>query len=352
MSTMIRRALIALSMVALVAGIAFASGQAEAEQRDLPPGPPFASAAQPTDSGEVEPIEASDTPIRIAVIGLENNPFWIPVREGAEAANEELQDFNGSVDWIVPPGDAHTADVFGNTIEAAITQQYDAIATIAGDSGIVPYINRAVEAGIPVATFNVETDAENDRLFFVGADLYRQGLAAGEALVDFFAERGNDSPKVAIMTGFFSVEGHELRRLGFEEYVEENAPDLEIVGRVETEDSDANAYQLAQDFLTANPDLDGMYVAAGGNVGAARAVEDAGLAGDVFIFAYDFVDQTMEMVEKGIIAGTIGQQPFAQGHDPAIRLFNYLVAGEVPEAGRMLTRSDFVTAENMADFGF
>jgi methyl-accepting chemotaxis protein/ribose transport system substrate-binding protein len=69
------------------------------------------------------------------------------------------------------------------------------------------------------------------------------------------------------------------------------------------------------------------------------------------VFAYDFVDQTMEYVKKGIVAGTIGQQPFAQGHDPAIRLFNYLVAGEVPEAGRMLTKSDFVTADNMAEFG-
>ena len=352
MSTSFRRIGLVLIVLLVGATMAFAAGDPEEAARELPPGPAFASAAQPADSGEVAPIAASDEPIRIAVIGLENNPFWIPVREGAEAANDELQAFNGSVDWIVPPGDAHTADVFGSTIEAAITQQYDAIATIAGDSGIVPYINRAVEAGIPVATFNVETDAENNRLFFVGADLYRQGLAAGEAMVNFFAERGNDSPKIAVMTGFFSVEGHELRRLGFEEYVTENAPGLEIVGRVETEDSDANAYQLAQDFLTANPDLDGMYVAAGGNVGAARAVEDAGLAGDVFIFAYDFVEQTMEMVSKGIIAGTIGQQPFAQGHDPAIRLFNYLVSGEVPEAGRMLTRSDFVTADNMDEFGF
>ena len=263
--------LVSALLIIGVAGTALASGQGETPARELPPGPPFASATQPEDSGTVAPLRASEEPIRIAVIGLENNPFWVPVREGAEAADAMLEEFNGTVDWIVPPGDAHTADVFGNTIEAAVTQQYDAIATIAGDSGIVPYINRAVAAGIPVATFNVETDAENDRLFFVGADLYRQGLAAGEALVTFFAERGNDSPKIAVMTGFFSVEGHELRRLGFEEYVAENAPGLEIVGRVETEDSDANAYQLAQDFLTANPDLDGMYVAAGGNVGAARA---------------------------------------------------------------------------------
>ncbi len=348
----LRKVLLTVLVLAVVAAGVFASGRQETVTRELPPGPPFASAAQPADSGSVMPIRASDRPIRIAVIGLENNPFWVPVREGAEEADRLLRQYNGSVDWIVPPGDAHTADVFGNTIEAAITQQYDAIATIAGDSGIVPYINRAVAAGIPVATFNVETDAENNRLFFVGADLYRQGLAAGEAMADFFRARGNTAPKIAVMTGFFSVEGHELRRLGFEESFAAAMPNAEIVGRVETSDSDANAYQQAQDFITANPNLAGIYVAAGGNVGAARAIEDAGLAGRVFVFAYDFVEQTMDFVRKGITAGTIGQQPDAQGRDPAIRLFNYLVAGEIPEAGRMLTRSDFVTAENMADFGF
>ncbi len=346
-----RLVLVGLALLVTAAG-AFASGAQQATTRELPPGPPFVSAAQPEDSGSVMPIRASDTPIRIAVIGLENNPFWVPVREGAEAADALLRQYNGRVDWIVPPGDAHTADVFGNAIEAAITQRYDAIATIAGDSGIVPYINRAVAAGIPVATFNVETDAENNRLFFVGADLYRQGLAAGEAMAAFFRQRGNTSPRIAVITGFFSVEGHELRRLGFEESIAAELPGATIVGRVESSDSDANAYQQTQDFITANPNLDGVYVAAGGNVGAARAIEDAGLAGRVHVFAYDFVEQLMDFVRKGIVAGTIGQQPDAQGRDPAIRLFNYLVAGEIPEAGRMLTRSDFVTAENMADFGF
>lgn len=342
---------IAVVLVFTLTGLLFAAGGTEKEVRELPPGPAYASAAQPADSGMVKPMKASDKPIRIAVLGLENNPFWIPVKEGAIKANEELKAFNGTVEWIVPPGDKHTADVFGQTLENAIVQEYDAIATIAGDSGIIPYINKAVAAGIPVATFNVETNDESQRLFFVGADLYRQGLAAGEAMVKFFKAKGIAKPTVGIMTGFFAVEGHELRRLGFEEYLTKNAPEITIVGRVETHDSDAEAYQLAQDFITANRGLSGIYVAAGGNVGAAKAIEDSGLKDKSWIFAYDFVDQTMEYVKKGIIAGTIGQQPFAQGHDPAIRLFNYLVAGVVPEAGRMLTKSDFVTKENMSKFG-
>ncbi|OQY31214.1 MAG: hypothetical protein B6241_14605 [Spirochaetaceae bacterium 4572_59] len=329
----------------------FANGQQDKPVRELPPGPAYDSAIQPADSGQVSPIQKSETPIRIAVLGLENNPFWIPVREGAIAAGKELADYNATIDWIVPVGDSHTADVFGSAIDAAIAQEYDAIATIAGDSGIIPYVERAVAAGIPVATFNVETDEPSSRLFFVGADLYRQGLAAGKAVADHYKSKGISNPKIAVMTGFFSVEGHELRRKGFEESLMKEIPGAVIVGRVETLDKDDNGYQLASDFIVSNPDLNGFYSAAGGSVGCAKAVEDNKLGGKVDVFCYDFMDQVMEYVKKGVIVGTIGQQPFAQGHDPAVRLFNYLVAGEVPEAGRMLTQSDFVTKENMSQFG-
>jgi ABC-type sugar transport system substrate-binding protein len=102
--------------------------------------------------------------------------------------------------------------------------------------------------------------------------------------------------------------------------------------------------------MSANPDLAGIYVTAGGPFGAAAAVEQAGKTGEVKVVSFDFVDETMEFVQKGVISATIGQDPFAQGHDPAIRLFNYLVAGEAPECGRLVTRADLVTKENIAQF--
>lgn len=332
----------------LVASFAWAAGEKEVK-KELKPGPAFTSAINPADEGIVKPVDIvwdGAKPLRIAVLGLENNPFWIPVKEGALKAAEELAPYNCQVDWIVPSGDSHHASVFGNAIEIAMTQKYDAIATIAGDSGIVTYINRAVEAGIPVATFNSETETENKRLFFVGADLYKQGEAAGQAMADVIGGKG----KVGIITGFFSVEALELRRLGFEDYLAANYPDITIVDRVENQDKADIAYGQAQDFMTANPDLAGIYVTAGGPFGAASAVEDAGKVGKVKVVAYDFVEETMEAVQKGIITGTIGQGPFAQGHDPAIRLYNYIVGGVVPPAGRLLTRSDFVTLENIDQF--
>ncbi|MDC7235739.1 MAG: substrate-binding domain-containing protein [Spirochaetales bacterium] len=340
------KSLLSVLLLVLISTMAFANGQQEAAERELPAPPPFSSAASADDEGAVKPIKASEEPLKIAVLGLENNPFWIPVKEGAFKAAEELKSFNCTVEWIVPSGTSHGASVFGTAIESAMIQEYDAIATIAGDSGIVPYINKAVDAGIPVATFNSETDTENKRVFFVGADLYQQGQRAGQYMAEALGGQG----KVGVITGFFSVEAHELRRLGFEDYLEENAPGIEIVDRVENQDQADIAYSLSQDMMTANTDLSAIYVTAGGPFGVAAAVEDAKKVGAVKIICYDFVDETMEYVQKGVITGTIGQGPFAQGHDPAVRLFNYIVAGEVPEAGRLLTEAAFVTKDNISKY--
>ena len=316
---------------------------AEGEMAELPS---FDSLCEMADEGSVTPVDMMpEEPLRIAVLGLENNPFWIPVKEGALAAGEELAAYNTTVDWIIP-GETHTADNFSGGIEAAIAQEYDGIATIAGDAGLVPFINAATDAGIPVATFNSETDAENTRMFFVGADLYLQGEAAAQAMADAIGGEG----KVGIITGFFAVEAHELRRMGFVDYLAANYPDIEVVAEVENSDQGDIAYTQAQDFMTANPDLKGIYVTAGGPFGAAAAVEDAGQAGEVAVVSFDFVDETMEYVEKGVIYATIGQNPYAQGHDPAVRLFNYIVGGVVPECARMVTEASVVTQENISEF--
>ena len=313
---------------------------------EAPAAPAAKEMCTPADEATVKPVDQKPAkPMKIAVLGLENNPFWIPVKEGTLKAAEELAPYGVTVEWIVP-GDQHTSEVFGQAVESAIVKKYDAIATVAGDSGMVPFINRAVDAGIPVATFNSETAEPNKRLFFVGADLYLQGQAACKAMGDATGGKG----KVAIITGFFAVEAHELRRNGFEECIKQNYPDITILPPVENTDKADIAFSQANDFMTANPDLAGIYVTAGGPFGAAEAVEKAGQTGKVKIVSFDFVEETMQYVQKGVISATIGQDPFAQGHDPAIRLYNYLVGKVNPECTKLVTKSDIVTKDNIDQF--
>jgi hypothetical protein len=70
-------------IVMALTGLAFANGGAETkEMRELPPGPAYASAAQPADSGQVKPIKASDEPIRIAGPGSGEQSLLDPCERG------------------------------------------------------------------------------------------------------------------------------------------------------------------------------------------------------------------------------------------------------------------------------
>lgn len=346
MHTIERNLLAALAASLLAASTACSGGHADSHTTRAPNAPPFASAGTVADEGTVKPVAQSPKkPLRIAVLGLESSPFWIPVKAGVARARAELAGRNTTVDWIVP-GEQHTADVFGRAIDAAVTKQYDAIATIAGDAGVAAYIDRAAAAGIPVATYNSETDTPNARLFFVGADSYAQGKTAGEYMCRAVKPAG----KVGIITGFFAVEAHQARVRGFEDALKLGCPGVTVVGRVENQDKGDVAYQEAKDFMTAHPDLAGLIAIAGSPFGAARAVEEARKTGKVHVITFDAVDETLDYVEKGVTDVSIGQDPDAQGHDPVIRLYNYLVAGAVPPYGRLLTRAEAITKDNVSRF--
>ena len=88
-----------------------------------------------------------------------------------------------------------------------------------------------------------------------------------------------------------------------------------------------------------------------GNAGdASKGAEEVKKAGKVHLITFDAVDETLDYVDKGVIDASIGQNPDAQGHDPVIRLYNYLVAQQVPPYGKLLTKAEMITKENSAKF--
>jgi methyl-accepting chemotaxis protein len=103
----------------------------------------------------------SSKPLKIAMVGLDL-PFYDYVKVGVEAAARDLKAFNVKVDWLIPEG-AKTekgvnvgADVYGPFLENLVKKGYHAIGISIADSRLIEYVNRIVERGIPVATFNSE----------------------------------------------------------------------------------------------------------------------------------------------------------------------------------------------------
>ncbi|OHZ00426.1 ABC transporter substrate-binding protein [Salinicola sp. MIT1003] len=303
----------------------------------------IASAQSLPDGGTVKAVQKADDEVRIAFLSFQNNPFWKPVTEGAMAAKQYLAPFGGSLDYI-DLGNDLSAEAVVSGIEAALAQQYDGIVVVPIFNGTARIINEATEMGVPVFSIIAEGSSPSKRLAFMGQD----ATAAGQQIGKFIAERMDGSGKLGVITGYFGATQHQMRMNGALDYLKDNAPNIEIIGPFENRDKAENAYSIVQNMYTANPDLEMVYVTAGGPYGAAKAVQDLGLTGQVGVVGFDHTPDNMAYLKTGEMVGLLDQAPFQQAFDSSVMLFNHLVAGtEVPS--QIPVQGNLITPEEAAE---
>jgi methyl-accepting chemotaxis protein len=213
---------------------------------------------------------------------------------------------------------------------------------------LVDAFNSVVESLQETAReFNAVTEAPCLRLCYVGADSFLEGRACGEAMGAALESGG----QVAVITSSYAASGPELRRKGFLSVVRERFPQISIVESVEGTENPEKAHACAKSLLQRYPALRGIYVTIGATPhDIAMAVLETGKSGQVKVVCHDLVDDTMRDIQAGHITATLGQDPFAQGHEPIIHLYNHLAAGWQPPVPRLLTNLDVVTRENYQHF--
>lgn len=295
-------------------------------------------AAEPPKGGTVAAVENTKGPIRIAFLSFQNNPFWMPVTEGAGAANDYLSNFNAKVDFI-DLGSELSAEAVVSGVEGALAKQYDGIVVVPIFDGTARIINEASDAGVPVFTIVAEGATPSKRLAFIG----QNATSAGEQIGEFIVKKMNGQGKLGVITGYFGATQHNQRMAGALDYIKANAPEIQILGPFENKDKAEAAYSLLQDMSTANPDLKMVYVTAGGPFGAAKAVKDLNLTGKVGIVGFDHTPDNIQYLKTGEMVGLLDQAPYQQALDASVYLYNFLVSGHeppskvIPVAGNLLT---------------
>ncbi len=198
-----------------------------------------------------------------------------------------------------------------------------------------------------IGAFDAVTDEPPRRLFYVGSNSYEEGRAIGAAIGARLGGKG----RVGIILGSLLSVNHNLRRKGATSLLAEEYPGIEVVETIETNEEPQETYRAARDLIERYPGLEAVYVAEGATPpAAAKAVSDAGKIGKTFVFCHDITEQTMAGIADGRIAATISQNPYAQGHDPVIRLYNNLASGWIPAAPRLLTRLETIGSDNYRSF--
>jgi ABC-type sugar transport system substrate-binding protein len=275
------------------------------------------SAKGSQESGNSSP-ETEDA-IEITVIyhdtGIE---FGQIIKNGAMAAGEE---FGVKVNWVGPIG--INVDEQVNFIENAITAGVDgiAISNVNGDA-LNPMIDKAMDAGIPVVTFNSEA-AGSKRLAFYGQNLVESGYVQGKILVEYMGEEG----KVIITSGDASASWSQDREAGVRKALAEY-PKIEVVQVLSTGWEDQQMYAAIENALLANPDLTGIAsLGAPTSMASGRALLRNNRFDEITHVCHDLMPETLDNVKAGATKATLSQNPYLQGFAPVENLFKFISEG-------------------------
>ena len=269
------------------------------------------------------------------------HPWYDVVAEGAAYAAQEFKERGLEIEviWDQPP----QADVVDQNqrIEANIGRRPDGLAVACLDRATnVQLMNEAVEAGVHVINFNSFCD---DAFPFIGPKSSEQD---GYDLAEHLAEKLGGEGKVAILSGSLTASDHVERITGFKKALEQY-PDMEIVFEQPDDDILEKAVELTENVLAAHPDLDGIFASNASNpIGAARAVQNAGKAGEVHIVGMDDLPEAVDFVCNGVIDALKAQRQWDMGYWAV----KYLVAMNENHTIPMFhnTGSRFLTKEDCA----
>ncbi|QTL97638.1 substrate-binding domain-containing protein [Iocasia frigidifontis] len=286
-------------------------------------------------------LEPVDKTLKFVFIPKVVHPWYDVVRAGAEKAIEEFADQGIKIDlkWDAPPTAEITAHM--KKIEANISARPDGMAIAVLDPATnTQVINDAVNAGLNVVTF--DTDAPDSlRACYIGHD---KNFEDGYVLGEFLAKKINYKGEVAILSGTLSAPNHVGRVNGFKAAIEQY-PYIKIVTERPDNDSLQKAMELTENIIQAFPNIDGFFGCNATNpIGAARAVENAGLVGKVHIVGMDDLDETIQYVQKGVIDAVKIQRQWEIGYWTVKYLVamnqNHTIPEEHPTGSKVITGSD------------
>jgi ribose transport system substrate-binding protein len=282
--------------------------------------------------------------LRIAlVLKTLNNPFFIDMQKGAEEAAKKL-----GVNLIVQAAEREVdVEKQMQIIENLIQTKVAALCvTPSGSREIVPAIEKANRAGIPVVIVDTRVDpktmgeSKGKIATFIGSDNYEGGKLAGE----FIAKKLGGKGKVAVLEGIPGHETGDSRLKGFREAIKAT-PGIQIVASQTANWERDQGFNVFQNILQSHPDVQAVFACSDlMALGAVEAIAAAKKTGQITVVGFDASDEARKAVLSGTMDATVAQSPATMGA-MAVENAYHLIKGE-PVKEEFVVPIQLITKEN------
>ena len=248
---------------------------------------------------------AAETTIGV-VVKIGGIPWFNAMEAGIKEKGAEL----GINAFMVGPTDVDPA-LQVRAIEDLIARKVDVIGVVPNDAEVLePVLQKARDAGIKVITHESTGSLNKDYNFELvsSKDL-------GEAHARLFAEKTGCKGGYAVFVGGLTVPAHNAWADAAVDYLAKECPDMKQVSeRFGVAESVDDSRNTTLDLIRANEDLAGILAfGSQGPIGAARAVEERGLAGKVQVVGLFSAGQGQKLVHSGAITGGYVWSPLEAG---------------------------------------
>jgi simple sugar transport system substrate-binding protein len=261
------------------------------------------------------------------------NPFFTPTQSGASDACKLLgckYQWTGSQSSNV----SEMVNAFNSAISAGSNGIGVALIDLHAFNGPT---TQAISKGIPVVAYNADA-AGNDRLAYIGQDLFVSGQEMGQHIVDLLPGGGD----VALFIATPGALNIQPRIDGAKDTLKSHP---NITPHVVTTGADVPGELTKIDaYAVGNPNTKGYFaVDAGSTQGVAQTIQKHGLRSKgVKGGGYDLTPITEKLLSQDQIDFTIDQQPYLQGFLPILELYMYNVTQKLTGAADVNTGLKFL----------
>jgi ABC-type sugar transport system substrate-binding protein len=267
--------------------------------------------------------------------------FFFTLEKGAKDAAAK----DGNIELVTGQGASGT-DIEGQIalIESMTSQGVKGIAITPVDATVASTLDKAVAAGVKIVLVDNDIPGWKGKTAYVGTNNFQGGVLAGQWL----REKTKDGQKFGILEGVPGVPALDDRFKGMVKGLGDRK--LNIVGKGATSCNLDGGVKVAEDILTANPDLEGIYAVCGPPaVGAIQSLKNAKVNFDKFILVgFDACCGEIDALKAGHEDATVAQFPVKMG-ELGIVTVAAAVRGQKVEPN-VDTGTAIVTKENADQF--
>lgn len=231
--------------------------------------------------------------------------FMLSMIDGAEAAAALVPNINIK---CIGPETPYSVEEQIQLVEQAITDGADAIMIAPADStGIIPAIEKANQAGIPIATPNTKAYGGNV-LTWVGVDNYTVGYELGKALCESLSGTG----KVVLIEG---TAGNSTSTERVDGYLDAFAeyPGITLLDSQPADFNRELGMTVMENFLQRYPEIDGVgSINKDMTMGAIEACKAVGRLEGMTHVTFDVDSDCLDAIDNGDILITGAQEEKSQ----------------------------------------